>query len=202
MLDLDDVFDFEHCGPDTIAFKNIHNTHCVTPIMEFFRLPWDVHVTRCHLDPRYNCEDNLSMSLKEIDIGEDLVGFLADCVAEKLVINGCPGFDDEVLIAMMTPKSPPVSQRVPVSCRCAPYVQDLSIRNCPNFSHSALKQLVETRSFYSNWGEEYPIAKNYSRTPSSPMRALQLSGRVPHVSSEDREWFEGRLSEFSYDPVQ
>jgi hypothetical protein len=101
------------------------------------------------------------MSLEEIDIGEDLVEFLTDCHARKLVIDNCPGFGDEVLKAIMKP-SESVQRRcrcpLPVdnpywmrhldcdlspreiSCCCATYVEDLSILDCRGFSISALKQ--------------------------------------------------------------
>jgi hypothetical protein len=131
-------------------------------------------------------------------MGEDLVGFLADCLADKLVISNCPGFGDEVLNAMMTPESR-LARWGPGLSRCAPYVKDLSIRNCLDFSISALKRLVEWRRMQSTCG---PIYINITSAPPSHIQALRLSGRLPDVSTEDKEWFKGCLSEFSYDPIQ
>jgi hypothetical protein len=166
----------------------MRNTQWTGLFLEFLKEPSDVHITRCHLDPQFLFEGNVT--LKDIDIGEDLVGFLANCVAEKLVINRCPGFNDLVLHAMMTPESGPDLPGFPYGAP-VPYVKDLSILNCRGFSISALKQLVEARRTQVIWS-----------TPPPHFRALRLSGRVPDVSLEDREWFRGHVSEFSYNPTQ
>jgi hypothetical protein len=93
-----------------------------------------VHLTRCRLDPQYSCSKLL---LREIDQGEGLVEFLRASFAKILVVDYCPGFGDAVLNAMTGPE--PQKMR-----SCAHYIQGLSIINCPDFSISALKQLVET----------------------------------------------------------
>jgi hypothetical protein len=178
----------------TIVLQNMLNPHCMGQILEFLREPSDVHISRCRLGPQLPCEGTLS--LNEIDMGEDLVGFLADCLADNLVINGCPGFGDEVLNAMMTPESVP-DRWHPGLSRCAPYIQDLSIRNCLDFSISALKQLVEWRRIQPTCSP-----KDIFSTPPPHIKALRLSGRLPYLSPEDREWFKGCVSEFSYGPIQ
>jgi hypothetical protein len=107
-----------------------------------------------------------------------------------LVIDNCPGFGDAVLNAMTGPGP----QRV---CSCAHYIQGLSIINCPDFSISALKQLVETRRIKSSWSD-----RNNFYPPAQQIRVLRLSGRVPVVSSEDIDWFKGCGSQFAYNPMQ
>jgi hypothetical protein len=146
---------------------------------------------------QYNCDGSDNLSLKDIDIGEDLLEFLADCVAEKLVIDGCPGFGDGVLNEMMTPDSAKDPFDLRTTCCCAPYVNDLSILNCRGFSISALKQMIETRLIQSR---KDPI--DVDIPPAPHIKILRLSGRVPDVSLEDREWFDGHLSEISYDLIQ
>ena len=101
MLDDDDMADLDEPAPETIVITNMYDTHCVDQIVNFLGEPSNLHITRCHLD-RDQFSSQGTVSLKDIDIGEDLLGFLTLCVAEKLVIDGCPGFGDEVLNAMMT----------------------------------------------------------------------------------------------------
>jgi hypothetical protein len=179
----DDEFGY-YFNLEMTALNNMHSTHCVTQILDFFGWIPDVQITRCCLAPDAYCDGKLS--LKEIDRGEDLVEFLRTCHAKNLVIDDCPGFGDAVLHSMTMPLgADPWSLSY-----CARYVQGLSILNCPDFSVSALKLMVQTRRFRRGM-------------PQAPIIvALHLSGRVPDVSSEDREWFKSRLSDFSYDPIQ
>jgi hypothetical protein len=172
---------------DVIDFKNMHNTRCVRQITDFLEWSSELHFTRCRLGPGHNGEVNQSMSLKEIDIGEDLVAFLAESSSRKLLIDNCPGFGDEVLNAMMTPEYGADQWTGRMLC-CAPNVEDLSILNCPSFSISTLKKVVEMRRLHLTW-------------IYAGIMTLRLSGRVPDVSSEDREWFKGHVSEFSYNPI-
>jgi hypothetical protein len=186
VLDDDDVFDIDEPAPETIVVTNVYNIHCVSQILRFLGDPSNLHITRCRLD-RFPCWG--TVFLKDIDIGEDLIGFLTLCLSEKLVIDGCPGFGDEVL-TMMTLH---MDRRIMLYCACARNVEDLSIRNCVDFSISTLKTLVETRRVPNDiFGIHQP----------SPIKVLRLSGYVPEVSSEDIEWFRGHVSEFSYDPTQ
>jgi hypothetical protein len=141
--------------------------------LDFLGGPSNLQIIRCRLDPQCTHGDSTNVLLKEIDIGEDLVEFLTHCLAEKLVIDSCPGLDDN---AMMR-----ISQ-----------VEDLSIRNCEGFSISTLKQLVETRRI--NWSDSKAMQ------PPPPIKVLQLFRWVPYVSPEDREWFKGHLTHFSYNP--
>jgi hypothetical protein len=173
-------------GPE-LELENMHNTECVWQILLFLQSPV-VRITRCRLDPDYHCHGCLY--LKEIDGGEDLVAFLGDCAVGKLVIDDCPGFGDDVLYAMIPAPQPETSDST-VSY-CVPYVEYLWILNCPDFSISALKQVVETRRI-----------RDMSQLSQPPhICILQLSGCVPEVSPEDRDWFEGCLSQFIYNPIQ
>jgi hypothetical protein len=182
--DKDELNDF---GLETIDLKNMHNARCVTDILDFFRGSSKVHIAHCPLDPDYSC-NNGELSLKEIDRGGDLVPFLSACArfAGKLVMGDCPSFGNAVLNAMISPKS------------CAPYVEDLSILNCLDFSISTLKQLFETRRTQSDPNDVFAVRRGRPRH----ITVLRLSGRVPEVSLQDREWFKRRLSEFSYNAVQ
>jgi len=157
----------------------MHNNRCLTQITDFFGWSQNVHIARCPLDPQYYFGG--SLSLKEIDGGEDLVKSLRDCISNELVIDDCPGFGDAFLQAMTIPEPGPFSPS-----HFVPDVQRLSIHNCSGFSVSVLKQMVQTRCL-----------RHYS-----PLEFLRLSGRVPDLSLEDREWFEGFLSNFSYNPIQ
>jgi hypothetical protein len=186
ILDDDGELDFDDlCELEMLTLKNMHNTK---QILDFFGGSPNLHIARCRLHPDYTVYHVLS--LKEIDKSENLVAFLRTCHTEKLIVDDCPGFGDAVLHAMTIPD--PGAQAVPWTLPyCAQSVQDLSILNCPDFSISALKQLVETTRINMPYGLTLP-----------PIHAVQLSGRVPEVSSENREWFKGRLSEFSYNPIQ
>jgi hypothetical protein len=157
----------------------------VGQILDFLEGAPDVHITRCRLDSRSHCDGNLS--LQEIDRGKDLGALLRDCGVEKLVVEDCPDFGDEVLNAMILPNQWTFSY-------CARHVEDLSILDCPNFSISTLKEVVETRRIQSIRSD--PDNKFGRLAP--PIYTLRLSGRVPDVSPEDRDWFEGCLSKIFY----
>jgi hypothetical protein len=174
--DSDDDDDLASPLLDVMAFENMHNTRCVRQIMDFFEWSSEARFTRCRLGPGRNGVFNQLISLKEIDISENLVAFLAECSSARLVLDGCPGFNDKVLHAMLWRS-------------CASSVEILSIRNCSSFSISTLKKVVEARRIHSIYF-------------STGITTLRLSGRVPDVSLEDREWFKGCLSEFSYNPIQ
>ena len=194
--DDDDMFDLDEIGPETMVITNMYDTHCVDQILKFLGEPLNLHLTRCRLArDQFACDG--TVSLKDIDIGEDLIGFLKVCIAEKLVIDGCPGFGDEVLNAMITAHA---EWWMVLYNDCAGNVQDLSIRNCVEFSISTLKQLVETRRQLVENPRGFSDIFNIH--PPSPIKALRLSGYVPEISSEDIEWFRGHVSEFSYDPTQ
>jgi len=192
MLD-DDDHDYEPWSA-TIVFKNMHNTKCIGQILEYLGWPLDVRFTRCKLDHECHGDTTYDVSLKEIDIAEDLVKFFTWCITTTLTIDGCPGFHDGVLLEMMAPKCDPHTKRTSPCC-CIQYLQDLSIINCRNFSISALKRVVETRLDHS-------VSRPHKIFPIRPIKALRLSGLVPDVSLEDREWFKDHVSEFSYDPIQ
>ena len=100
VVDYDDL----ETWPTITSFKDMHNTTCIGVILEYLRGPSDVHLTRCKLDPQWRSDETRNLSLKEIDMGEDLVKFFTWCSVEKLVIDDCPGFRDDVLNAMMAPK--------------------------------------------------------------------------------------------------
>jgi hypothetical protein len=191
VLEGNDTLDTAYFRLDSIVVENMHNTNSVEQILDFFGGWSNLHIAHGPLHHAYNIEGNLS--LKEIDGGEDLVTFLTECVSQKLVIDGCPGFGDEALDAMMSPESEAYWRMMP---SCAPFLQDLSILNCPDFSISNLKKVVEMRRVQS-------IRMNPSGETLPPrICILRLSGRVPDVSPEDRDWFKGCLYEFSYDPIQ
>jgi hypothetical protein len=177
---------------ETIILENMHNTSSVEQILDVLGGLTDLHlhITHCPLHPSYNFEGHLS--LKDIDADQDLVAFLTGCISQKLDIDGCPGFSDELLNAMMSPESSDDWHKMP---SCTPFVQDLSILNCTDFSISTLKKVIETRRTQA-------IGVNpFVQTMPPRICLLRLSGRVPDVSEEDREWFKSLLSDFSYDPI-
>jgi hypothetical protein len=114
--------DFAYFGLGTIDLENIHNTCSVRQILDILRGSSDLHITRCPLSPGYIYDGNLT--LKEIDSGEDLVGFLTECFSDKLVIDNCPGFDDDILNAMMSSESEADWLTMPA---CTQYVEALVI---------------------------------------------------------------------------
>jgi hypothetical protein len=116
------------------------------------------------------------LSLKLIDRGEDIVEYLRLFRGDDLIIDDCPGFNDDVLNAM--------TEHMPFPC-CAPLVRRLTIDNCPNISLPALKKLVTTRC-YDGVPREYPS-----------MLGLDLTGCVTEMSLFDEDWFERWLT-FSY----
>jgi hypothetical protein len=191
---LDDAGEFNvglgFAGLKTIVLKSLHSTHFMWQIQDFLGESSDLHIIRCPLLSQYSFEGNLW--LKEIDAGEDLVAFLTGCICERLVIDSCPGFGDEVLNAMM---SFGPGAELP---SCAPCAHDISILNCPDFSISSLKKMVDTRRIQSLLSD--PDGKFAGLT--SRIYTLRLSGRVPDISPEDRDWFKGCISEFSYYPTQ
>jgi hypothetical protein len=140
VLDDDDEFHIDFSELKTVVFQNMRNTRCVRQFLDFLGEPSNLHISRCRLGPGFHFEGTLS--LKEIDVGEDLVEFLRACYIEKLVIDSCPGFGDEVLNAMMTANP---SADLWGALYCARRVQDLLIHNCLDFSISTLKQMVENR---------------------------------------------------------
>jgi hypothetical protein len=175
--------DDEYFGQATVTIKNMHNACGVRQILDLFGASSKVHLTRCRL-PEYSCTSK-HLSLKAIDEGEDLVEFLRACTTTMLVIDDCPGFNDAVLDAMTKPARDTPPRK---SWSCAQYLQGLSIINCLNFSISALKQLLETRQGKSTWSPAF-------------LPVLRPTGRVPVVSSEDRDWFKRGVSQFSYNPM-
>jgi len=186
--DDDDGFHYIDYPPETMVFKNVYNPHCVSQIVEVLGEPENMHLTRCRPGHLFDDERTVTLSLNDIDVGDDLVKFLDNCNSPKIIINGCPGFGDEVLDALTT--GIPITDLGRICC--ARSVEDLSILNCVDSSISKLKQLVETRCI--------PRDPDDVHRPL-PIKVLRLSGRVPDVSLEDKEWFEGRLSEFFYNPT-
>jgi hypothetical protein len=185
--EFDDEFDdLDFSIFKTLILKDMHDAGSVGQILDVVGGS-DLHIIRCALPDYYDFEGNVS--LVQIDVREDLLAFLTDSPAKKLVINRCPGFGDEILNAMMAPEYGAYRDNP----SCAPLVQDLSILNCPDFSISTLKKVVETRRIHS-------MTQGSDHIWPTRIDALRLSGRVPDVSPEDRDWFKGCLSEFSYDP--
>ena len=189
--DDDDMFDIYEPGPETIVITNMYNAHCLNQIGGYLGEPSNLHITRCCLDQDTFCCQG-TVSLKDIDIGEDLTRFLTGCLAEKLVVDGCPGFGDEVLNAMMTADDWWGMRSG------ARNVQEFLIHNCVGFSISALKRLVETRKQLVEMRNGRHVTFHIPPT----INVLRLSGYVPEVSSEDIEWFICHVPEFSYDPTQ
>ena len=84
----------------------------------------------------------------------------------NLQVSNCPRFHDSVLDMMSS-----VENRDFI---CAPFAHTLYIRDCPNFSFSALRRLVESQLHLPpDFGDPFdPIPTRF--------RHLYLSGSVPH----------------------
>jgi hypothetical protein len=116
------------------------------------------------------------------DINQDLVPLLCFWNGHNLQVSNCPRFDDSVLDMMSS-----VENRDPI---CAPFAHTLYIRDCPNFSFSALRRLVEYRLHLPpDFGDPFdPIPTRF--------RHLYVSGSVPSLSAQDRAWFASNVSTF------
>ena len=168
----------------TIVLENLQNANSVDQLIGVLgQSSDDIQIIRCRRGYQSAYEGNLS--LKDIDSSEILIAHLRVFWGPTLVIDDCPGLNDDVLKAMATPDFHNTS------FHCARDVRHFSILNCPNISVPALKQLVETRLHIALAG--LPVGA------ALPITMLRLSGCDLDISTDDRNWFSDRLSQFSYD---
>jgi hypothetical protein len=104
--------------------------------------------------------------------------------AKTLLITNCSGLDDSSIEAMMLPLR---KQEQRPALRD---MYELEITNCPNFSMSSLRELVNRRKECSenqrlDWEER-----------ASSIGRLVLRGSCPLVSDEDEAWFKENIEEF------
>ena len=168
----------------TIVLENLQNANSVDQLIGVFgQSSDDIQVIRCRRGYESVYEGNLS--LKDIDSSDTLIAHLKAFWGPTLVIEHCPGLNDDVLKAMATPNSRNTA------FHCARDVRHVSIRNCPNnISVPALKQLVKMRLHHATLAG-LPVGA------ALPITSLRLSGCALDISTDDSNWFMDRLSEFS-----
>jgi hypothetical protein len=74
----------------------------------------------------------------------------------------------------------------------APYMRELSIHDCPNFSVAALRRLVESKSHLPL----VPAFPNHWELISTRYQRIDVSGDAPPFSPEDVAWFRDNVTYF------
>jgi hypothetical protein len=178
---LDDLLSIQIQGVSVVDLTGIRDSLSLSEILAALdsqELVVSVSLTRCAIDrmPVLAC----SLGLKEIDDDQDLIPPLRNYDGDALRFINCPSLGDDVLDAMSA------------AClyldgtACAPNVEQLYIRSCPNFTIRSLKRLVSARL--------EPPANAILTTES--IGTLEIVGDVPRLSREDFSWFCERVPNF------
>jgi hypothetical protein len=161
-----------------LQLENIHNSQSLAEIVGFLTNANDITVTHSTIGDTGPFNWDGSLTLEDIDADQDLVPLLRSWEGVVLVVERCPSFNDAVLL-MMAPREDGARN-------CAHFMTELSILDCPNFSVTALKQLV--------------IAKLHD-ADGLAIESLRFSGWPPFISAEDRQWLSQLVDEFDYSPT-
>jgi hypothetical protein len=172
-----------------LIFEELHDFRVIDEIIRLLNDPYDISLTSCTLgdatDGFWHFGDGEgirgALTLAQM-MNQDMAPLLRLWNGRDLDIIGCPSFNDVVLHLMSSMEGG--------AFICAKYVQQLSIQNCPNFSISALQQLVESRL-------DYPNDYHYHSLTPTKFDSISLQGNVPSVSQEDRAWFVGNVDIFT-----
>jgi hypothetical protein len=166
-----------HC-PVELVFIDIHTFEPIIEILRALEDTSELMITRCAIgDPRIPFGGEWGvLTLDGIDADQNLVALLRRWQGKSLKIIDCPGFDDAVLLDMMT------SNDAEDMC-AARNLYSLDIEDCDNFSGASLRRFVHARRLMG-----YGISK------------VNVFGRAPEISDEDEQWLLGALNRFSYEP--
>jgi hypothetical protein len=163
-----------------IQLSQIHDFRFIADMLDLLHVAININLTRCAMGlPRGRFNAGGSLTLRDIEADEDLMPLLRRWDGVRLYVDNCPGFNDIVLDVMTT---------VDAEYFCAPFMAQLDIADCPNFSVAALKRLVSAKLQFVDGGTQPGIRK------------LRVSGLAPDISIEDQQQISQHVYEFDYDP--
>jgi hypothetical protein len=164
-----------------IEFSQIRDFKPIADMLDLLPNNVNILLTRCAMGhPRGPFNLGRRLILRDIEADEDLIPLLRCWEGDVLTVDNCPSFNDAVLDMMATV--------VDEEYVCAPWMVELDIADCPNFSAAALRCLVGAR-FHVHDGDAYPgINKVY------------ISGLAPNFSTEDQKQISRHVYQFNYYP--
>jgi hypothetical protein len=178
---------------DSVAYlklEGLHDPQIIDEILFGMRDPQNLSFTRCTFGDYADgfgegleCEGDLALT----EINQDLSPLLRRWTGHMLHVSDCPRFDDIALNMMSSVENGVFT--------CAPHARDLSIQNCPNFSFSALRRLVQSRL-------HLPSHFDHAEPTPTRLRGVLVLGNVPSLSQEDRSWFVANVPRFHYNSWQ
>ncbi|KAF8060660.1 hypothetical protein FPV67DRAFT_301938 [Lyophyllum atratum] len=151
------------------------------PILTLIPMPQTIFITRCSFFVTTDPPDCDFLTLVDIGVDQPIAQVLSTWNGHTVTFEDCPAFDD-VFLGMMGGEERPDDEEF--GC---PNVQDLTISNCPNFSPSLLRKMMEARM----------VPDDYCAHPM--ILALKVQGLKPPLSSEDEEWFKSNIDDFVWD---
>jgi hypothetical protein len=170
-----------------LTFEDLHDFQVIDEIITVVGSPFDLTLTRCTIGTvtgefiEEGFGDSGGLYLR--DINDDLVPLLRLWNGQNLHIDNCPCFDDNVLDMM--------SSEEQGNFICAPFAEALHIRDCPNFTFSALRRFVQSRLSFN-----LPDFDDPPDHPPISFPYLHITGSAPSLSEQDREWFVANVSVF------
>jgi len=105
-------------------------------------------------------------------------------MGNSLVVRGCDGFNDTFLECLF-------ELGVNTEDCAAPRMQYIAIEDCTNFTFAALKLLIEERQASAR---EFGYHGYFNKIES-----LAVTGKAPHLTNEERRWFEENIDEVIFD---
>ncbi|KIJ60867.1 hypothetical protein HYDPIDRAFT_31913 [Hydnomerulius pinastri MD-312] len=126
-----------------------------------------------------------SLSLIDIEDGQDLHWVLKDWLGDTLSVTRCPGFNDTIIRGIMG-----FGAFDSFLCR---YLCDLRIKDCMNFSPSILRQMHHVRKRIAAddqvWSDEQV---QFTFVPTCrTIKSLSIVGGRPEFSPGDQAWLDG-----------
>jgi len=140
-----------------------------------FDLPGEATFVACAFPSNTSLGSSESLTLKSLPMNSRFERCFQGWRGEELTFDRCPSFDNDTLDLLAE-----ISGYE--DCCPASRVSSLTIRNCHNFSYQALKELVLQRK---RMAPAFEFVKE--------IRTLILSGKIPRITKEELEWFEGNV---------
>jgi hypothetical protein len=155
-----------------LQLKDMHISKSLAEIFDFCTYTNEITFTSSATGDAGAFNSEAYLTLEDIDADQDLVPLLRNWEGFYLEVKRCPSFND-VVLHMMAPGEDG-------AYNCAQHMGKLVILDCPNFSVSALKQLVR------------------AKLNGLAIDLLKVSGRAPVISVEDYLWLSENTDRFNY----
>ncbi|TFK37414.1 hypothetical protein BDQ12DRAFT_159634 [Crucibulum laeve] len=139
-----------------------------------------IKITRCPLDGPIEIPFTAETLILE-NIDSTLVSFLSDWDGTMLYVKNCTQFNDDVFALF--------NQFDEDGVLWPTHLRSITIEGCPNFTISALKNMVQTRVDSNGGGEPF--------TPDSRrVHDITLVNCEQTITPEDEAWFSANISKF------